>query len=68
MITQVQLEELRDIFNNYDDEVLLQRISVSPDIGRGVSINITKIGWQEFTGLFPGVDPYAPTKDDSARL
>lgn len=53
MITRDQLEQLKDIFELYDDEWLLQRITIQPTINRGVTLLIDKVGCQEFEQLFP---------------
>lgn len=56
MITEKQLEILRGIVSDYDDEVLIERITVERiggEYGRGIRITIDKVDQDDIADLFP---------------
>ena len=52
MITEDQLEILRDIFNEADDDWLLSHISLQDCGNRDIRVTIENANWQDYQEIF----------------
>ncbi len=71
MITIDQLAILRDMFENCDDEWLLESLSLTNAGHRNYSISVNHGNWQDVDELFPGEyssAPAEPARDQGGTL
>jgi hypothetical protein len=57
MVTNDQLDILRDIFSECDADWLLSHLSIKNEGARNFTIEVNNANWQDWTELFPDAEP-----------